>query len=236
MEYFHGSSSASFEGVFDPISPGLKPTGHLLKEGRAPFCGELAMGIVDCKIARGVNLDAISVIPGFRFMEAVKYALAESKKPWNPEIGMSKILKLNSKLESIATDTKYTPEWKEFWLSHDNANLLIENTRLARWDFLSESTKEVISKPYPVIYKITNAAKTIEVRSGISSDAAIHAPKIVDTTVFVPSGKLSFTQELAKDLVEKPQIRTLEQLNDIEEIREDRYRAINHLLSEAVKF
>ncbi len=203
MNYFHGSSSASFEGVFDDKEGGLIATGELLKTGRVPFSGELAAGISEF----GINTHSISTVGAEGIRDAVRYAL--STTPWTPEIGQENLDEYQMRLRGLDESSRWYPIYKT-WIE-------LEEKRLNRWRNIPAKFQAVISNPFPVIFKILHPEEgTLTRQVGIIPSQEIgvstHA-RIESLVIYVPTDRLDLTRELGSNLIKPEQIKTFEELS-----------------------
>jgi hypothetical protein len=215
--YYHGSSSASLIGVFDKNSPGLKSTGYLVKEGKAPFCGELSSGIGQ----NGVNTEYVSAAAKAYVENALEYLECE---PWTPEIGKERIMRYETNKENYRT---------EFGAGSEELTILdarseIENLRIKQWNNLADYEKEAVMKPFPVLYEIKNAKSAVHVTSRFTCDSVyeISHPKFgaevgipgpvmpADLVIYVPTENMGSVKNLAKGLQHEPEIRSLDEFKN----------------------
>lgn len=200
-DYYHGSNSASFIGVFNKYKPGLKPLSKIIEQGHIPYSGELEHGIANNRF----SLIAISVVIPDIIKVAVRYA-RDFLKPWNPEIGKYNIesinkhkLRLEEKISEKDCDDITKRSYDED-IKVDEAKIKIEQKRIELWKDLSDREKRLILYPYPVIYGINYKKEVINVRSDCPREKGITEtvyPK--DLVLYVPNSKIRRTKDYSDD-------------------------------------
>jgi hypothetical protein len=190
LALWHGGGSqlfADLEGNRD----GLVPSGELLRSGKAPFAGELTIG-VDKGGANDKNLSttpATALDDGSHSPRA--YAWRAGRMAWSPEIGRATI------------------ERKEAWLKENYMRTIdarrarktieIEREKLRRWDALKLAANEgqFITAPFPVLYAM-HAGRHLRGRvsaphKGLAGEIGLYRGAAWDEirTIFVPADQVT---------------------------------------------
>ena len=208
LNYVHGSSSASFPGIFSSETPGLKSSGRLIDEGNFLYSGELKWGISK----KGINRDSISAMPINFPKEAIRHSeYSFNKKPWDKESAKKKVFFLTRYMEAIMEGRSAAEEFSKknkFLNTYPYKQLLeiipqelkIEKRRLKNWDKMNDSDKSFISNSFPVVYGIKYEGEIKSVISGLSREVGILeniSPE--QLIIFVPKEKI----KIVKDYLEE---------------------------------
>ncbi|MBF0362176.1 MAG: metallophosphoesterase family protein [Oligoflexia bacterium] len=181
---FHGSTSASLVDLIEKTTSKensdyfLKPTGVLIKEGRAPFSGELFMGIND---KNSVNQDRISTSA----IQAVEGAIGYAK------MGSSK-KKKEEELCNVENSN----------LGLTQAGRLIGERRKQILSEFNGDQKKLILDQFPIVYGINPTGRKDADITMIPSDVdyemgILNGVKISEiSSVFVPSEKITYVKTL----------------------------------------
>ncbi|MDP3027417.1 MAG: hypothetical protein Q8N63_06925 [Nanoarchaeota archaeon] len=190
--YYHGSSSASFVGVLNENSPRLKPFGTIFSEGKAPYCGELWQGISK----NGISWNSISAVEQGAVKIAINHA-SNISEGWNPKVGIEKIMQLKKGIKELEQEIENGEDTKLF--SHVvemyKMRKKVEERRLRNWKSLSNTEKDIVENPYPVIYRIKYNGV---INHCLHDSREVRLPEIeIDNlTVYVPEKYLSSTNFL----------------------------------------
>ncbi len=203
--HYHGSGSAS---LIDVMRGGLKAAGDLIKEGKAPFCGELQQGIAP----GAVNNRSISAVARDFITKAVEYATEPgSITSWTPATG----------LKEIADNTRWLNEPPDPKNPNRAQNdiacrkqIEINTQRIARWAGLSEGEQSLVSSPFPVVYGVIGAVENSKVRSQISGEVGIEGAPASRIVAFVPPGTVAALRETAEKLGSALKVEPYERMLD----------------------
>lgn len=212
MDYLHGSSSSSLEGV---RIHGLVPAGKLFEEGMVPFCGELGLGIS----SYGVNLNGISVVEFEGIRLAIQYALDLQK--WSPEISGKNVEEWSVCLQSGGARW---PNVMSRWIE-------IEGCRQKRWPKLSPIAKKWIGDPFPVVYRIIGT-ESMQVNGEVGLRPS--QERVIQGTVpserLIPYVPTCHLEELVREKTGFAGVRTFRDLYD--EVKHEHQKVeINRLLN-----
>jgi hypothetical protein len=214
--YFHGSGSASLAGVLSDEMPGLMCTGELLKRGRVPYCGELKYGIKGYGKG-GINMIFLSVVPEIAIKGAVKYALSEGKKIFSLEMCSETIQKITQIIPTIERKIaenkprkhqeeknkvrEYYSQLYELDLVYFKLMSTIIEKQLQQYPLLEPKSQEIISHPFPVIYKIYYEGEVVPINSDCSLERGIAEPiGLENIEIFAPSNKLDIVYLFGKNV------------------------------------
>jgi len=197
-DYFHGSSSKSLSGIFNPENPGLIPSGKLAEEGVVSFAGEYGVGFIS---PQGINLDSISVVPTRLVTKASGYSLESfNMGGWKPEIGREKIKRYTKNIDDKGVRITGLGEMGHTKESYYNQFIEVEKRRIEGWKKLSDVDKEMIEHPFPVLFGIRYTGETKNVISGISGEVAIPGTIKPDKLiVYVPENRIEFVKKYLKE-------------------------------------
>ena len=202
--FYHGSSSASFPGVFS-YPAALKSIGRLLKEGKAPFSGELGMCFVSEQLSQ-----LLSVVPVLGIAGAIEYALKLT--PWNPKKGALSLgyqLRELSRIELLTTLSDLDQNMKMVLPQ----KMLLENLRFAQWGYLTAEEKRFVASPFPVIYGITYTGHTIPISSHFVHEQGIAFSVPIDNvTVYVSKRNKNKTEDYIYAITKECSVRAFDNL------------------------
>jgi hypothetical protein len=206
-DYYHGSTAGS---LIDIIENGLNPFGKIPME-KKPFTGELGPGIIP---QYGVNRNVVSVVTPTFFDRALGYSTQVNEiHSWDPEKGRKHLNTFEKDLALIEAGkdptTIYTipEEVKKPFLEE---SILLEKSRLARWEKLSNLEKTLIMHPFPVAYGVRYKGTAVPLRSSVAGEHGIFAIPPEDLIIFVTEDKVDFVKELVKRSGKNINVQSLE--------------------------
>lgn len=204
INYYHGSSSASFVGTLSEESPGLRPLSLISEKGIIPYSGEFGIGFL---LKGGISRVATSAVDIFHINEALRYALISTKQNWTPLKSGRKIISIEERLNSMPRSKYLLGEDGEFCRSILLNSKLLEKIRLRHWSDLSESKRDLVSNPFPVLYGIRYGGEVYTVHSDSPGEVGIPGKVgLEDITLYVPSKRFNDTLNLAKGLDVVPKV------------------------------
>ncbi len=212
IEYFHGSTSASFEGVLgfegEAVQGefGLKSLQTLINDNRVPFAGEANYGQIDPDL---LELGLISVVEDNGIDQAVKHSKRLSL--WNPN-------EAKNELELLRGAHKRALESE----SPDLADIFkcgskFKSMQIERWSkiskTLSDEQRELILRPFSVIYRFETDEEGLIIPSQFCREFGVPGPiKTNDLTIYTPSSKLVAVERLCNKGGHTPDVKSFNTL------------------------
>jgi len=219
LNFFHGSNSASLEGV---IKNGLRPFGELTD---VPFSGTLDTGISN----QGINNYSISAVKAELAPRAYDYTTSKLEG-WNPYVhqkfnselteNLNKVLKERAQLESQINDGSSSFDTDQGVLKHFdseisriNKHLDLEQRRIAAWDNLTEEQRDLIKNPFPVLYGIKHEGESAPVRSSVSGERGLPMVDPQNIIIFVLPEHKEKVEGLTRALGSQIPVKSIYEIN-----------------------
>ena len=193
---FHGSGSSSLLAFTANRSlGGLRPAGEILKNGRAPYSGELWNGIsgsVAKPKVSGINQDHVSTTKITDLDLAMGYLSRNNFSRggrYSPKDSSAELAELKG--------------YGEQYLSPDllRTKIAIEQRRIEQWNALSRKDKKLVEENFPVLYGLNpGKVREVEVHFLAKLKAEVSVKGGFDFTeirsIFVPENKVKLIREI----------------------------------------
>ena len=202
---FHGSGSASLLTFTSNRSlGGLRPTGELLRQGRAPFTGELSTGTFGGGAGPGINSESLSAVKITDLNLSLDYLGKLGERTQRSRFSFQR-REIEESKKALENAQRRGDPLVTSIISH---GIKIDEQRAAQWANLSRKDRRLVEENFPVLYglkpKVSRSVETnfVDLRGGnfgIEVDLNGGADFNEITSVFVPRNKIRLVNSILEE-------------------------------------